>query len=168
VSGRLIVSWRPSSGTRSNRSTLHARRNPHEFLDGFELPECLRRAIEIEPYIFVNQHIAKTGQLLEGSNDHLGKLGALAQVADGAHVIIERHALPHRQLARNVDYGLTDDQERKEYVIVKRQVTLEIAARLHPRAELVQMGQVPPQIGEAVNERGHRGALPRCAGAHAR
>jgi hypothetical protein len=61
-----------------------------------------------------------------------------------------------RELARDVDHELADREQREQDVVAKGEVALQGFSRRHPGPELSEMVEVPSQLGEALDQVGHR------------
>ena len=78
----------------------------------------------------------------------------LSEVPDRLGVVVEREALTGRELAGHVDHELTDREQREEHVVVEREIAAQ-SRRGDPRAQLLEMAEVLPEIREPLDQERH-------------
>jgi hypothetical protein len=71
-------------------------------------------------------------------------------------VVLECVTTPGREVSRDVDHELAHGQEREEDVVVEREIAFEDLAAGDTGTDGAEMIEVPPKLGQPLDEVRHR------------
>ena len=127
-----------------------------EVLDGREVVESLDNPVEVEGHVLVDHDVPEARQALQLPHEVGVEPGVPRQAADRLRVVLEAVPAPGGKVSRQVDHQLADRQQGEEDVVVQREIALERLPPGDAGADLAQVVQVPPELGEPLDQVRHR------------